>query len=100
MVGVRHDRVRDRPRVIPIVVILVHQNAHQFRNRQHRVGVVELDRDLFTEVVKRRINAQMRADDRLYACGNKEILLLQTQDLAIVGRIVRVHVQTDFLQLL
>ena len=86
--------------MIPIIVILVHQNAHQFRNRQYRMRIVELDCDLFAEVVKRRIDAQMRADDRLHTGRNKEILLLQTQDLAIVGRIVRIDVQTDFLQLL
>ena len=46
---------------------IIEQHAHQLRNAQHRMGVVELDGDLLMQVVQVRIAAQMPPDDLIDA---------------------------------
>lgn len=46
VVGVRHRAADDLLRFVPAQAFFVHQQAHQFRNRQTRMRVVDVDDDL------------------------------------------------------
>ena len=60
----------------------VDQQAHQFGDADRRMGVVELDRDLFRERVDVAVLLEMAADQVLQRGGGEEIFLPQPQFLA------------------
>ncbi len=64
--------------------MLVHEDAHQFRDRQRRVRVVELE-DVFLRQLSQILVAgfQILLDHALDRSGDEEILLLQAQLLAL-----------------
>ena len=83
MVGVGDRAPDDAPRVVPAVTVLVEQQPHQFGDAQRGVCVVDVDRDLVGQVVERAVVAQMRLDDGLNGSRHKEVLLFETQHLAL-----------------
>ena len=52
VVGVGEGRLRDRPGLVPGDAVLVDQEAHQLGDRDGRMRVVELDRDLVGQVAQ------------------------------------------------
>ena len=92
--------VGDGPSGVPIVAVLVHENAHELRNADDRVGVVELEGDLVRERGQiRLVLARIEdADGVMDGGGHEEILLLQTQCLALRGGIFRIQDLGDVLR--
>ena len=82
--GVVEGLVGNRPGGVPIVAILVHEHAHELRNADDRVGVVELEVDLVREGGQiRLVLARVEdADGVVDGGGHEEVLLLETQRLA------------------
>ncbi len=63
----------------------VHQQAHQFRNRQTRMRVVDVDDDLLRQLAPvRAVELLEVLEDVLETGGGEEILLLQAEQLAFV----------------
>ena len=95
MVGIGHDGTGDLECLVPLIGVIVHQNAHQFRDRQNRMGIVQLHADLVAEIVETRILSQMRFDDAVDTGADEEILLLQTQVFSFFRTVVRIYIQAD-----
>ena len=100
MVGVGHRGRGDLPGLVPLQLVLVHQQAHQFRDGADRMGVIQL------EAVPLRKQGEIVAvmihpvfDDILEACRAVEVLLAQAQQLAGLGVIARVEDHGDFFRL-
>ena len=91
VVGVGEGALHDFPCVFPRHAVLVQQQAHEFGNGQHRMRVVELDRVVLAEVAQvLSVVSDVGVDHRLQRRRNEEVLLAHAQDLALVGRVVRV----------
>ncbi|SLW92181.1 Uncharacterised protein [Klebsiella pneumoniae] len=90
MVGVGEDPTGHLKRVIPAEAVFVNQQTHQLRDRQHRMGVIEVDSNFIRQVVIGLIQLVMTGEDVLYRRRNKEILLTQAQFTPGIGRVVRV----------
>ncbi len=50
MVGVRHGRTGNLPRLVPRHVVFIHQDPHQLRNGDGRMRVIQLENVLFSEM--------------------------------------------------
>ena len=87
----RHDRVvgivdraaRDVPRLVPAVVVLVHQQPHELGYSERRMRVVGVYDRLIGQVVEVFIQPQMVLDYALQRCGNKEVFLLKSELFAL-----------------
>ena len=91
MVGVREHLAGHFKRVIPAELMLVNQQAHQLRDRQHRMGIVEVNRGFFRQIRIGFVQLIVTAKDILNRCRDEEILLTQTQLAARVGRVIRIQ---------
>ena len=91
VVGVRENLAAHIPCFGPRNAFFVNQDAHQLRNRQHGVGVVQMDSDFVGKVFDAGETAFMARYDVLYGCGNQEIFLFQAQFAAAVGGVVRIE---------
>ena len=90
MVRVGNGLTGNFPCLIPVHSGIVHKYAHQLRNHQCRMGIVNLNHIFLMEVFQRSICVQVVGDDTLNGCRNKEILLFQTQRFTFVMVVVRV----------
>ena len=97
--GVVEGLVGDGPSGIPVVAVLVDQDAHELRDADHRVGVVELEHDLVRQRGQVRVLlARVEHADRVVdGRGDEEVLLLEAQLLALRGGILRVEDLGDVL---
>ena len=85
VVGVRHCAADNLLRFVPAQAFFVHQQAHQFRNRQTRMRVVDVDDDLLRQLAPvRAVELLEVLEDVLEGGGGEEILLLQAEQLAFV----------------
>ncbi len=91
VVGIGHGVGGDVPRLIPAHAGVVDQNAHQLRDHQCRVGIVDLDNVFLVEVLQRAVGLDMLAGDGLDGGADEEILLLEPQGLALVVVILRIE---------
>ncbi len=82
VIGVAQGCLGDAPRVAPGIIVLIDQDAHQFGDRDRRMGVVELDRDVIGQRIQIGELLEMAADDVLQRRRGEEILLAQPQLLA------------------
>ena len=97
--GVVEGLVGDGPGGVPIVAVLVHEDAHELRNADDRVGVVELEGDLVREggQIRLVLTRVEDADGVVDGGGHEEVLLLETQCLALRGGIFRIQDLGDVL---
>ena len=98
VVGVGHRVARDVPGLAPVEVVLVDEQAHQLGDRHRRVRVIELEAILFRkrgEVVA--VSIPPVAQGVLQGRRGQEVLLSQTQFLAVLGCRVRVQHHRDVL---
>ena len=66
VVGVAKDFFAGRPGVVPFDAVFVDEDAHEFGNGKHRVGVVEVNGDGVGEGGDVRVFFEVAADDVLY----------------------------------
>ena len=83
MVGVGQGLACDLPRLIPAIFILIDQNPHQFRNAKRRMRIVDVNSDLVCQIVKGMVFLIMLFQNALQRSRDQQILLLQTQTLAL-----------------
>ena len=76
MVRIGEGSADNAPRIVPSHAFLVHQNPHQLRNGNGRMGIVDMNLDIFRNRRKRKSLLLMLAENPLYGRRNKEILLL------------------------
>ena len=95
VVGVAEDAAAQRPGAVPVQSVLVHQQAHQFRHRQRRMRVVEVDCHLVGQRIEAAVAAQVTAQQVLQRGADEEVLLAQPQLFAVVGAVVRVEHARD-----
>ena len=99
MICICHGILCNIPSLIPVIFIIIHKNTHQLRYTEYRMGIVQLNRNLFREVIQCMIGRHVRFDNIIQSCGYEEILLLQTQNLAMLGGIIRINIAADFTHL-
>ncbi len=91
VVGVAEGLRDDFPSGVPVEIVLVQEDAEELGDGDGGVRVVELHRDLRVEIGPRIAGvAEVAADDVAQRAGDEEILLHETQLLAIFGLVVRV----------
>ncbi len=83
VVGVGDSALDDLPALVPAQAVLVHENAHQLGDDHGRVRVVDLDRVVVGEGADVAPGLHVLAHDVLRGGGQEEILLAQTQGLAL-----------------
>ena len=97
VVGVGEGLAAQGPGVGPAHAVLVAEHAHQLRDRDRGVGVVEVNRHLVRQVGQRRVFLQMAAQQILDRGGDKEVLLLEPQLATGRRAVVRVQDPRDVL---
>ena len=98
VVGVGDRALGQRPRIVPAETLLVHQHAHQLRDGERRVRVVQLEDGLLRKVRPGPPLALPEAPDHvLQRRGHEEVLLLEPQLLAGVLVVRRVEHLGDVL---
>ena len=83
VVGVGEHLAADVESGVPLIAALVQQDAHHLGDGNGRVGVVQLDGNLVSQIVQRAVLVQVVLQDVGDGRSREEILLAQTQDLAL-----------------
>ena len=91
MIGVGRGLLRDLPGGVPADRMLIHQRAHQLHHRQRRMGVVQLNRVVATEVVDAMAGGGVPAEDVSHGAGDEEIFLDEAQLPSGFRRIRRIE---------
>ena len=91
VVGVGEGRLRDRPGLVPFEAVQVDEDAHQLRDGDRRMGVVELDRGVVAERADVAVLLDVAADEVEQRGGGEEIFLPQAQFLAGRRRVARIE---------
>ena len=79
MVGIREDLAADVKSAVPAEFMFVNQQTHQFGDRQHRMGIIQVNGDLVRQVVPGLVHPPVAIQDVLHGRGDQEIFLAQTQ---------------------
>ena len=95
MVGIRKGRVYNLPALFPAVAAVVHQDAHQLRDGQGGVGIVDMDRVELRKIFHGAVALHVGAGDLRQRSAHQEILLPQPQLLALLVVIVGVQDLAD-----
>ena len=91
MIGVSKGVGNDVPSVIPSITAVIQQNPHQFRNSKGRVGVVDVDGNLFVQVIQCAVYAHVVVYNVTDGSSTQEVLLTQTQGLSFEVVVVRIQ---------
>ncbi len=98
MVGVGHAAIGNGLCLVPAQAILVHQQPHELRNRQPRVGVVDVEHRLVRQQVKIVPKAAHEFLQRILQRGaHQKIVLAQPKGLALIVVVLRVENLGDHL---
>ena len=95
MVGVGKGLLGDLPALFPAVAAVVHQNAHQLRDGQGGVGVIELNGIELGKAIHGAVALHMGAGDLRQGGAHQEILLAQAQLLTLLVVIIGVQDLAD-----
>ncbi len=98
VVGVGQRRDRDLPGFVPAEIVQVDQDAHQFGDREARMGVVELHRGLLRKAAQLPIGGEMAVDQILQRGRDEEIFLPQPQFAPRRALVVRIEELADRLR--
>ena len=79
VVGIRENLTAHFKRIIPTELVLINQQTHQLRDRQHRMGVVEVNGDFIRQIIVGFVQLIMTIQNVLHRGGDQEILLAQAQ---------------------
>ena len=86
----------DRPRGIPVHLLLVDEHAHELGHADHRVRVVQLEDDAVGQGREVEVVGQL-LEEVADGCRDEEVLLLQPQFLALRGGVFGVEHLGDVL---
>ena len=81
----------DVPSLIPAVAAVIEENSHKFGDSEGGVGIVDVYSYLVSEVFKSTVNVHMSVHDVTDRSRAEEILLAETEALALVVVIVGVE---------
>jgi hypothetical protein len=98
VVGIGEGLARDAPGQVPVERHFVDQQPHQFGHRDRRMGVVELHCEFLVEALRRDLLHPVDAQHVLQRTGDKEVLLLQAQLLALDLLVIRIQHLGDVLR--
>ena len=90
MVGISADLLRNLPSLIPRHVVFIDQHAHQLSHCNAGVRIIQLERHFIRQQAEIAVFLFETRDYTLNRCGNEEILLAQTQFLALIMFIGRI----------
>ena len=79
------------PRIIPIQTMIIDKQAHQFRNRNRRVRVIQLNRIEIREFGPIAVIGQVATHDIFQRATHKEILLHKAELFTIFSRVIRIQ---------
>ena len=91
VVVVRENLAAHIPCFGPRNAFFINQDAHQFWNGEHRMGVIQVDGDFVRQSADAWETAFVTGDDVLNGSGNQEVFLFQAQFAAGFGRVVRIE---------
>ena len=98
VVGVCECVLNDLPCLCPLDAVLVNEESHELRDSDYRVCIVELDRVVLGEIVEIiAVHLLVSEDDVLQGSRYEEVLLSYTEDLSVVGSVVRIEDSPDVL---
>ncbi len=97
VVGVAEAALRDIPGRVPLQCVHVDEQAHQFGDRDRRMGVVQLHREFLVEARQRQVLGAHDAEHVLQRTRHEEVLLLEPQLLALQRLIVGIEDLRDVL---
>ena len=95
VVGIGDDCAGDCPSLVPLKVVLVNQNAHEFGDAKGRVRVVDVNCDFLVKFANVAAGANEMPNNALRARRNKEVLLNQAHTLAFAGAVIGIEVFGD-----
>lgn len=90
MIRVRKDLADDLPCLPKVHVLLIHQNSLKLGHGNGRMGVIQLNSDVFRQGGVRKIELLVSSQDVLQGGCAPKVLLLQSKFFALVGVVVRV----------
>ena len=100
MVGVAHDLRHDVPGVIPLELLLVDEDAHELGAAHGGVRIVGVDgRKLRQQLPVLAVLLLKGVEQTVDAGRDKQVLLLQTQQTAVLACVVGVEDGADGLSL-
>ena len=85
------------PSLIPGIAAVVEKDPHKLGNCEGRVCIVDMDSNLFVEVVKGTVNAHMLVYDVADRRSAEEILLSESEGFTLGVVIVRIEHLCDSL---
>ena len=92
MVGVGEHTVADVPGLVPLESFLIDEDSHQLGDGDGRMGIVQLDGNLVSELAEViAVCALVAAENIAYGAGAEEVLLYKTEGLSCLGGIVRIQ---------
>ena len=96
VVGVRDGLLADLEREVEVDVLLVNEKTHELGTAHGGVGVVGVDAHVVAQVLPvLAVLALVVAQNRLKAGRDEQVLLLESQDAAVLARVVRVEDRRD-----
>ena len=90
VVGIGEGLLADPPRLVPSQSLFVHEQPHEFRNRDAGMGVVELNGDKIGQIGEGTVQFAVAAQNIVQRGGHKEVLLFEPQLLAPLFFVARV----------
>ena len=91
VIGVGQCANGKSPGLIPRQARLIQQQAHQLGDRQRRMRVVHLDRDVVRQACPIQALAPEARDDVLQRAADQEVLLQESQRAAGQCRVIRIQ---------
>ena len=79
MVGVIEHPARDIVGFIPSQFFLIQQDAHQVRDRESRMDIIDLNDDFFRQGAHITVELLVFTHNALHRRGSKEVILPQAQ---------------------
>ena len=95
VVGVRENARTQAPRQRPWNMMYIHQQAHQFGNRNGRVGIIEMNSHFIRQLLHTGMFLEIASQQILQRSADEEVFLAQAQFAAQCAGVVRVQHPRD-----
>ena len=91
VVGISEGLCNDVPSLVPAVAAVIEENTHELGDSESRVSIVDVDSYLFSEVFESTVNVHVGVYDIADRSRTEEVLLSQTEALALEVVVVGVE---------